>query len=116
LIDLKSNLSEIITELENLSPVTSNSGGVQNAPYASSSSGNSLSGGGGGGGSSELENKIIEQNKDLIKTIKKLTGDKIEMRNLITRLEEEIWNYKNKYKSEINTLTEHDREKVRNLF
>lgn len=112
MIDLKSNLSEIITELENLSPVTSNSGGVQNAPYASSSSGNSLP----GGGSSELENKIIEQNKDLIKTIKKLTGDKIEMRNLITRLEEEIWNYKNKYKSEINTLTEHDREKVRNLF
>lgn len=61
---------------------------------------------------SSLEVRLLQQNKEMLKSIKSLSTEKVELKNNLTRLEEEIWNYKNKYKNEINTLTEHDREKV----
>lgn len=61
---------------------------------------------------SSLEVRLLQQNKEMLKSIKSLSTEKVELKSNLTRLEEEIWNYKNKYKNEINTLTEHDREKV----
>lgn len=95
--ELKSHLSELIGELEKLdtsmrSAETPGRGELE--PLES------------------LEARLIQQNKEMLKTIKKLTADKAEMKAVIARLEEDIWNYKHKYKNEINSLTEHDREKV----
>jgi translation initiation factor 2B subunit (eIF-2B alpha/beta/delta family) len=105
LSDFKTNLNDIINELENINlntttttPATATVTGLQQQAGQSNNN--------------DLESKIIEQNKELIKTIKKLTSDKIELRNVITRLEEEVWNYRNKNKNELNTLSEHDKEKV----
>ena len=115
---MKSSLSEIINELEKLDTRMDTRPGSSN-----SSSGGSLGDGGGGcsGGGSDgdslcnvgsLETRLLNQNKDMLKTIKKVTSEKVELKNMVARLEEELWNYKNKFKNEINTLTEHDREKV----
>jgi hypothetical protein len=66
--------------------------------------------------SNELETKLIQQNRELINSIKKLTCDKAELRNGILKLEEELWSFRNK-KPEVpqpqhHTLSDHDREKV----
>jgi hypothetical protein len=63
--------------------------------------------------SNELETKLIQQNKELINSIKKLTSDKSELRSAILRLEEELWTFRNrKPEPQQHTLSDHDREKV----
>lgn len=55
--------------------------------------------------SSSFETKIIEQNHELIETIKRLNGEKSELINALSRLEEEVWQYRNRTKvSFIRTL------------
>jgi hypothetical protein len=63
--------------------------------------------------SSELEVKLIQQNKELINSIKKLTSDKSELRSAIIKLEEELWTLRNrKPEPQHHILSDHDREKV----
>lgn len=103
--------------------LTTNGRNVETRMSSSSGGGSSVGEGGvlsdaesvtsvGGGGPGSFESRLLRQNKDMLKTIKSLQTEKSELKNLAARLEEEIWTYKNKYKNEINSLTEHDREKV----
>lgn len=65
--------------------------------------------------STELEAKLIQQNKELLSTVKKYANDKSELRNVIVKLEEELWTAKNR-KVEPHGLTDHEREKVIRYF
>lgn len=129
LTETKANLTEIINELERLETAVGSgqpsSRGLGETPATirpgsggSGSSGNSMDGltdesplshhySG-----NSLEARLLHHNKEMVKTIKKTSAEKAELKHQVARLEEEIWNYKNKYKNEINSLTEHDREKV----
>ncbi len=51
-----------------------------------------------GSSNSILENKLMDQNKDLLNTIKRLNYQKLEQRNLIHKLEDDIKMLKQKNK------------------
>ena len=111
---IKLNLNEIIKELEQCHLSTS----IQiNANHlmdtANGSNGHHTS-------NDELETKLIQQNRELINSIKKLTGDKAELRSVILKLEEELWTFRNGnggvQKVTTAALSEHDREKFKKLY
>jgi hypothetical protein len=112
---VKLSLSEIIKELETCQLNTSiqlnhNLLDTNNIRNESSSNNNN----------NELETKLIQQNRDLINTIKKLTNDKSELRNFVIKQEEELsmlkQRVKNQNQSENHSLSEHDREKFKRLY
>jgi conjugal transfer/entry exclusion protein len=45
-----------------------------------------------------LEQKIIDQNRELLNSMQKLSDEKLALRNTINRLEEELWQYKSRTK------------------
>jgi hypothetical protein len=63
--------------------------------------------------SRSLQLKLIEQNRVLLNTIKKMNEDSNEQKLYIKRLDEEIRHRKHK---EANLLNEHDKEKVINFL
>jgi len=82
---IRINLTEIINELESISEYSyRNSSSNQNSSISNS---NIL-----------LENKLIEQNRELINAIKQLSEEKLESKNMVSKLEEELWSYRNKNK------------------
>ena len=83
---IRISLTEIINELESLSEYSYRNSSMSNQNCSISNS-NIL-----------LENKLIEQNRELINAIKQLSEEKIESKNLISRLEEDLWSYRNKNK------------------
>ena len=74
---IKLNLKEIINELGSISEYSYRNSNIIN------SNSNNL-----------LENKLIEQNRELINSIKQLSEEKLESKNLVNRLEEEVWSLK----------------------
>jgi hypothetical protein len=97
---IKLNLKEIINELESISEYSYRNSNIIN------SNSNNL-----------LENKLIEQNRELINSIKQLSEEKLESKNLVNRLEEEVWSLKNRNnKNDLSTLSENDKEKVKFLI
>jgi hypothetical protein len=104
--ELKLNLTEIIKELGHISHSITNSSLKSNQINNLNST----------NGASSLENKLIEQNKELINSIKKLSDEKIELKSSLSRLEDELWSLKNKSRAELSTLTEHDKEKFKKLY
>ena len=76
---IKLNLKEIINELGSISEYSYRNSNIIN------SNSNNL-----------LENKLIEQNRELINSIKQLSEEKLESKNLVNRLEEEVWSLKNR--------------------
>lgn len=95
---IKLNLKEIINELESISEYSYRNSNIINS--------NNL-----------LENKLIEQNRELINSIKQLSEEKLESKNLVNRLEEEVWSLKNRNnKNDLSTLSENDKEKVKFLI
>ncbi|CAF0917327.1 unnamed protein product, partial [Brachionus calyciflorus] len=96
--EVKSNLNSIINELENVSSMSTNTSNHN---------------------VSDLETKLLKQNRELLNTIKKVTNEKLELRNMVQKMEEEIWVSRNqvqKHRSETNTMSEHDREKFKKLY
>lgn len=63
-----------------------------------------------------LENKLIDQNRELISSLKKSNSDKMELKLVNQKHEEEIWYLRNHSKKEFNTLSDQDREKVKTRF
>lgn len=100
---LRLNLNEIINELENISDYSYRTAANTNLIMNNNTTTN-------------LENKLIEQNRELINAIKQLSDEKLESRNLISRLEEELWSLKSKNKNEMSTLSETDKEKFKKLY
>ena len=97
---IKLNLKEIINELGSISEYSYRNSNIIN------SNSNNL-----------LENKLIEQNRELINSIKQLSEEKLESKNLVNRLEEEVWSLKNRNnKNDLSTLSENDKEKVKFLI
>lgn len=76
-IAIKECLDEIIDELNNLP--------IKTHPLQQ----NGLN-----GTSNGIQDKLLKQNHDLIDAIKKLNEEKINLRNTIIKLEEEIWQNK----------------------
>ena len=82
---IRINLTEIINELESISEYSyHNSSCNQNSSISNS---NIL-----------LENKLIEQNRELINAIKQLCEEKLMLKNLISKSEEELGLYRHKNK------------------
>ena len=115
--DLKLNLNEIIRELENISSNHSiRTGGPFNGNNKQQLYNNNFNAQ--PSQSSNLEVKLIEQNRELLNAFKKVSEDKINLRNVVTKMEEEIWMHRNRSKNEnqMNTLTDSEREKFKKLY
>lgn len=82
------NLNEIINELESIADYSYRNSILINSNSTLNHNNNH----------NLLENKLIEQNRELINAIKQLSEEKLESKNLINRLEEELWAYKNRNK------------------
>lgn len=97
------NLSEIIQELQELGEKVSNIDSHRNSMFPlSDSNSKSVSSNGSflsdGNSNNILENKLMDQNKDLLNTIKRLNYQKLEHRNVIHKLEEDVKILKHKNK------------------
>ena len=105
--DLKLNLNEIIRELENISNNHSlRNGSFNNLPQFQQQNTNT-----------NLELKLIDQNRELLNAFKKVSDEKISLRNVIGKMEEEIWMHRNRNKNENqNPLTDTEREKFKKLY
>ena len=107
--DLKLNLNEIIRELENISSNhslrTSSFSNLPQFNHAQPSNTN-------------LEVKLIEQNRELLNAFKKVSDDKVNLRNIVAKMEEEIWMHRNRSSKQesANPLTETEREKFKKLY
>ena len=89
--DLRSTLSEIIKELQTISQAStrvSHSSASSNSSHGSNSSHNA--------NLNSLEMKLIDQNRELLNAIKKLSDEKLALNYLINKLEEEVWRSKNR--------------------
>ena len=97
--EVKQNLNSIIDELENVS---------------SNSFSNSISQNNNG---TDLETKLLRQNRELLGSVKKLTNEKSEIRGKIQKLEEELWILRNKNQKIYNNSNPiSDREKFKKLY
>lgn len=100
--EVKQNLNSILNELENVSSASS----------SSSSFVQSVNG-------TDLETKLLKQNRELLNSVKKLTNEKSDLRGKIQKLEEEMWILRNKnQKAHINSnaMLECDKEKFKKLY
>ena len=110
--DLKLNLNEIIRELENISSNHAIRTGATSSSFYNSfiQQQNQPSG-------TNLEYKLIEQNRELLNAFKKVSDEKNTLRNLINKMEEELWMHRNRSKqSSENALTDSEREKFKKLY
>jgi hypothetical protein len=109
--DLKLNLNEIIRELENISSNHSLRNGVSFNSMPQYQQQTTPA-------NTNLELKLIEQNRELLNAFKKVSDEKIGFRNLISKMEEEIWMHRNRSKNENQShpLTDNEREKFKKLY
>lgn len=111
--DLKLNLNEIIRELENISSNNSLRNGLYN------NNNNNISHLQQPTSNTNLELKLIDQNRELLNAFKKVSDEKVNLRNLIGKMEDEIWMHRNRSKNENqnqNPLTDTEREKFKKLY